>query len=292
MPNLEALFHGRNPWQHMPSDSLISIGPEGNKKQLHIKIVQTRENSPAEEEPLVEVEYQGKKERFSVHDSPPRYFPRKRRPRPAKLEFPDPIVCESLGPSVINNTDMARFWDNVVLTDYEDQATQALQLIYGDEIERIAMIGDTERPRSHPRRALVRIKGQDHPVPLKSLGDGAIRLFSVSLALANSRGGFLVIDEAENGIYHSVQPGLWKMIMQTARQNNVQVLATTHSWDCVAGFTEAAKMLNEVDGMLIRLEKDGDGIRAVEYSEDDLKAAAPSSVLKSGNLCIPSVQLH
>ncbi len=277
VPNFEALFHGRNPWQHTPSDSLISIGSEGNKKQLHIKILQTRENSPAEEEPLVEVEYQGKKALFSVYDSLPRYFPGKRRSRLlTKLEFPDPIVCESLGPSVINNMDMARFWDSVALTDYEYQATQALQLIYGNEIERVAMIGDTKRSagRFHPRRALVRIKGQDHPVPLKSLGDGAIRLFGIALALANSQDGFLVIDEAENGIYHSVQPGLWKMIMQTAHQNNVQVLATTHSWDCVAGFTRAARTLNEVDGMLIRLEKDGDGIRAVEYSEDDLKAAA------------------
>ena len=57
------------------------------------------------------------------------------------------------------------------------------------------------------------------------------RLFTVALALANSRDGFLLIDEAENGIHHSVQADYWRLVLQTAQDNNVQVLATTHSWD-------------------------------------------------------------
>ncbi|MDE0446870.1 MAG: AAA family ATPase [Spirochaetaceae bacterium] len=67
----------------------------------------------------------------------------------------------------------------------------------------VALIGDGES--NSVRRAVVRLKDQERPVPLKSLGDGAERLFGVALALANSRGGFLLIDEAENGIHHSVQ---------------------------------------------------------------------------------------
>lgn len=54
-----------------------------------------------------------------------------------------------------------------------------------------------------------------------SLGDGAVRLLSVALALANSAGGFLIIDEAANGIHHSIQRGFWRMIMETAHQNGV-----------------------------------------------------------------------
>ena len=119
-------------------------------------------------------------------------------------EFPPEIRCESLGPSLPSNESMARFWDKVALTDDEDQAVQALQLIYGSDVQRVTMIGDDRRSR-YGRRAVVKIKGQPQPVPLKSLGDGAVRLFGVALALANSQGGFLVIDEAENGIHHSVQ---------------------------------------------------------------------------------------
>ena len=75
-----------------------------------------------------------------------------------------------------------------------------------------------------------------------------MRLFGVALALANSKDGFLLIDEAENGIHHSIQRDFWTMILKAAHQNNVQVLATTHSWDCVAGFAMAATEIEEVDG--------------------------------------------
>ena len=94
-------------------------------------------------------------------------------------------------------------------------------------------------------------------------------LFGVALALANSRGGFLLIDEAENGIHHSVQKNFWRMVMEAAEANDVQVLATTHSWDCVRGFSQAANEL-DAEGRLVRIERDGGKAKAIEYSEVDL----------------------
>ena len=123
-----------------------------------------------------------------------------------------------------------------------------------------------------------RLTGYDRPVPLKSLGDGAVRLYGIALALANSRGGLLLIDEAENGIHHTVQYEFWKLVLQIAHTDDVQVLATTHSWDCVRGFAYAAAEAESSDGILIRLDRDERGLRAVEYSEEDLKIAADQSI--------------
>ena len=81
---------------------------------------------------------------------------------------------------------------------------------------------------------------------MKSLGDGITRLFAAGLALANSRNGFLVVDEAENGIHYSVQRDFWRMVLLAAHQYNVQVVATTHSRDCVKGFARAAAAIGEV----------------------------------------------
>ena len=108
-------------------------------------------------------------------------------------------------------------------------------------------------------------------MPLKSLGDGAVRIFSIALAIANSRDGFLLIDEAENGIHHSVQADFWKMVMKTSFENNVQVLATTHSWDCVVGFSRAAIEMEEAEGRMVRVDRVGDQMRIVEYTEEDLQ---------------------
>ena len=125
---------------------------------------------------------------------------------------------------------------------------------------------------------MVRLTGYDRPVPLKSLGDGAVRLFGIALAIANSRGGFLLVDEAENGIHHTAQYELWKFVLQMADANDVQVLATTHSWDCVRGFAYAAAEIGDAEGVLVRLDRDDSGLHAVEYSEEDLKVAADQSI--------------
>ncbi len=196
---------------------------------------------------------------------------------PFQSEAQPDVLCESLGPEVLSNAAIARLWDNVALTDYETRTVQALNLLYSNMIQRVAVIGDETQNRSG-RRAVVKIASQERPVPLKSLGDGAVRLFGVALTLANSRDGFLLIDEAENGIHHSIQPDFWKMVLKTAHENNVQVLATTHGWDCVVGFARAATDLDEVEGILVRLEQDGEKIRAIEYSEDDLNIAAEQGI--------------
>ena len=114
--------------------------------------------------------------------------------------------------------------------------------------------------------------------PLKSLGDGALRIFGIALALANSRDGFLLIDESENGIHHSIQRDFWRMVLQTAQANNVQVLATTHSWDCIKGFAYAAAECEDAEGVLVRLSMRNGDLRAVEYPEDELKIAADQRI--------------
>ena len=190
------------------------------------------------------------------------------------------IVCESLGPGPLANEGIARFWDAVALTDDEYQAVSALKLVLGEDVDRIAVIGDGGHRvrRGGERRVVVKLGGHDRPVPLKSVGDGALRLFGVALALANSRDGFLLMDEAENGIHHSVQRDLWRMVIQTAQENNVQVLATTHSWDCVRGFAQAATEIGEAEGVLVRLDRDDYGLRAVEYSEEDLEVVVEQGI--------------
>lgn len=68
------------------------------------------------------------------------------------------------------------------------------------------------------------------------------------------------------------------MTLGTARDNNVQVLATTHGWDCVRGLAQAATELATVEGVLVRLERRGGRIRAVEYMENELAIAARDGI--------------
>ena len=189
------------------------------------------------------------------------------------------IECEVLGPGLPTNNRLARYWDSVALTEAEDLAIQALRIILGSSIDRVAVVGAEDRRYGrHARRVVAKLSDHPRPVPLKSLGDGVTRMFAAGLALANSRGGFLLIDEAENGIHYSVQRDFWRMVLRAAHDNNVQVLATTHSWDCATGFARAATECTDVEGVLFRLERDGDGVRAVEYTEEELETAAAQGI--------------
>ena len=198
-----------------------------------------------------------------------------------RAEFPPPIGCQLLGPSVLSNEEIVRFWNTIALTEDEDRAVQALRLILGSGLERVAVIRNdvsSAPSRKSVQRVVAKLQGQARPVPLQSLGDGALHLAGVALALANSRDSFLLIDEAENGIHHSVQPDFWRMVFKTAHANNVQVIATTHSFDCVRGFAQAAAECEEVEGALVRLEQEDGALRAVEYSERNIKAAAKQNI--------------
>ena len=275
-PSWEALFYGRI----LSPDSSLSIGPEnGDPLQIKTKLGPTPldpssiESQFPDEALYLLVSFQGSEY----------VFPTIRRDRRRTVSggpvFPPAIRCDSLGPGLPSSSQLSQFWDNVALTDEESKAVDALNLIYSDNVERVAMIGDDiGTRRSTGRRAVVKLRDEARPVPLKSLGDGAVRLFSVALAVANSKDGFLLIDEAENGIHHSIQRDFWTMVLKAAEQNNVQVLATTHSWDCVAGFAMAATAIEEMDGALVRLDRYDDRIKAVEYTEDDLRIAAEQGI--------------
>ena len=203
----------------------------------------------------------------------------KRRVRSLLNEpLPPELTCNSLGPGILTNADLARFWDTVAPTSDDERATRALRLVLGEGVERVLVVGNGTIARRVERQAVVKQRNSNRSVPLKSFGDGALRLYGVALALAYSNNGVLLIDEVENGIHHSLQRDFWSMVLQAALQNNVQVLATTHSWDCVRGFATEAAANDRVEGVLIRLDRDEGSIRAIEYSEEELAIAARQDI--------------
>ena len=170
---------------------------------------------------------------------------------------------------------LGSLWDSISLTEKEPYVLEALQVI-DPKISAVSMVG--ERTYRQSRTAVVRSDDFTHRVPLRSFGDGMNRLFGIILSLVNLRGGILLVDEFENGMHHTVQVHAWRMIFRLARELNVQVLATTHSWDCIAGFAMAAAEEKGVDGLLVRIDRLGDRVRPVEYGEEDLQVVTQQQI--------------
>ena len=165
-------------------------------------------------------------------------------------------------------------WDRIALTDPEKDVIEALRII-DPRISAVSMVAGEINSRR--RTAIVRADHISRPVPLRSFGDGLNHLFSIVLSLVNARGGILLIDEFENGLHHTVQFDAWRMIFRLAHKLDVQVFATSHSWDAVSAFQEAAAEAPEA-GVLLRLTRRGDDIIPTVVAEDELAIATRASI--------------
>ncbi len=106
-------------------------------------------------------------------------------------------------------------------------------------------------------------------VPLPAVGEGMVRISRLAMCMVLARGGVLLVDEVENGIHHSVVAEVWRFILRTAQELDVQVFATTHSYECV----QAAQSLNSDELMLHRIEATDTGSRGVTYHSEHVETA-------------------
>jgi AAA15 family ATPase/GTPase len=133
------------------------------------------------------------------------------------------------------------------------------------------------RPRE--RKALVKLKDFDKPVPLSSMGDGMSRVLHIVLSLLNAKDGVLLIDEMENGLHYRIQENLWRIIFEFSTKLNIQVFVTTHSWDVIESFSKISVEHPE-EGVLYRLGRSRfDGkLSSYRYSEQALQSATQSEM--------------
>ena len=277
-----SLFHGREP--RGPLDRQIQIeAPLSPDSRLVIEPAYRRANGDtyrlpfstvegvfADVTPGLAVAFADREQFFAAE-----VFTRAAaRPATLTVREDDSIATVSVGPEGLSGEQIGRLWDAIALTDLEERVIEALRLIT-PEIERLSLVADEVGRRI----AVVKVLGANVPVPLRSLGDGVNRLLGTALSLANARNGIALLDEVENGVHYSVQPKVWDLIFSTAQRLNIQVFATTHSWDCIDAFQQAAVRDPHEEAALIRLDAVGGGeVRATIFDERELSVVAREEI--------------
>ncbi|MEO6759356.1 MAG: AAA family ATPase [Saprospiraceae bacterium] len=143
---------------------------------------------------------------------------------------------------------LERLWDAIVLTPKEDKVKEIMQATILPNLVRLDV---------KPERTLVRLKGEEKPLPLKSLGDGAQRMLLIAIALVSAKDNMLLLDEMDAGLHYSVLERLWEIIFRYAEELNVQVFATTHSSDAIKSFVYTLEKLDKGEqGAYFRLQND------------------------------------
>ncbi|MCK5720642.1 MAG: AAA family ATPase [Thiomargarita sp.] len=288
----EDLFTGR---QFPENDNGIVIGEVDNiEKDLHInhgflgkKQLSFFNEKRAREQYSIFEDFDGiqenvkdiliiKKERYkSIVDF--------NRPHLYSRRFPsetNAVPCNFIPTRFVSMNELAKEWDAIALTDGENIVKDALRIILPD-FENLTFI-DGDRSRNS-RIAKVKISNLSKPVPLNSLGDGMLRILQLVLKVFSAKDGILLIDEFENGLHYSVQEKVWKLLFELSKDLNIQIFATTHSWDCIESFSEVAVNYKNVDGVLFRVGKsirksDNGRVIATVFDEEQLYNITQSDV--------------
>jgi energy-coupling factor transporter ATP-binding protein EcfA2 len=184
-------------------------------------------------------------------------------PPPGPVPFPGFILGSAT--RVKNEEDLRRFDEQEKRGD-RPRLVEVLQVLE-PRLKALAL---------HYFAGVLRIHGDlglGEPIPLAYMGEGLVRLASMVLAIKEARGGVVLIDEIENGIYYDHLPGVWQAIASVARQVDAQIFATTHSRECVAAAHRAFSKSGSYDFALHRMESYEGQVRAVTFAEDELEAA-------------------
>lgn len=265
-PLVIAANGGQRPMRLTMAAGWVSEKPEPDGSRRRI-LQQPGLFSEAEVLPALVVETSGV-QRLLPLESLSRYY---RRRLPAAVFQNEPQApCVFVSPyGGAQTATLGPLWDKIALSDLEQDVVGALRIIEPG-ILAVSMVGG-EGTRQ-PRTAIIRAKGAPRPVNLRSFGDGLNRLFGIVLSLVNAKDGLLLIDEFENGMHYSVQLDVWRALFRLARHLDVQIVATSHSWDAIEAFQKAASEDREA-GVLIRLSRKGEDIIPTLFSEDELAVA-------------------
>lgn len=116
--------------------------------------------------------------------------------------------------------------------------------------------------------------GADNFLPLNIMGDGMRRILAMMATISAMKNGVLLIDEIENGLHYASLSVAWKALFAVCKEYNVQLIATTHSYECIEAFS---KIYDEIepqsdDIRLYRIDKEDEKHKAFIYTPQILKA--------------------
>ena len=112
--------------------------------------------------------------------------------------------------------------------------------------------------------------GLPRPVPMGFLGDGIGRLLNMALSFKTASNGMMLIDEVENGLHHNAMKSVWENLDWLSREFNVQIFATTHSYECLVAARDAFKSAEQDELHVHRLDRRDGLVASTTYSFEAL----------------------
>jgi AAA15 family ATPase/GTPase len=119
------------------------------------------------------------------------------------------------------STDLSKRLETIIIQKQENDLVKSLRLL-DNKINRVSLGSN----------GMIYFDiGAKRLIPSNLMGDGIIRTLQIISNLKTVKNGILLIDEIDNGLHFTSLRHIWKIIFETAKNNNVQLFITTHSKD-------------------------------------------------------------
>lgn len=158
----------------------------------------------------------------------------------------------------LNPGSMGGVWEIVVTRGIEAEVVHDMRLLE-PELESIHFLTSA----GSGSRILVGLRGGGRRLPIESYGDPMRRLLAMRLSFVEAENGVLLIDGIDMGLHWTVMEDMWQLVVDAARRLNVQIFATTHSYDCIRGL-----------GLLLQSRPDLDDEVSIQKLHGSLTQAA------------------
>ena len=190
---------------------------------------------------------------------------------------PDAKSVNFLKSEALDSFELQQFWDSIALTNEEVNIIDSLRILE-PTIDRIAFLSTNYRNVNSSEGIVVKLRNIEKRIPLGSLGDGIRHLLTTSTAISRSSNGYVMKDEIDTGLHHSVMSDMWRVLIKTAQRRDVQLFATTHSLDCVRSLAWLANSEPNLckDVRLHRVDEKRE--KTIVYTPEEISIAAEQHV--------------
>ena len=103
-------------------------------------------------------------------------------------------------------------------------------------------------------------------LPIGMLSSGMNKYLSMIVTIASNPGGVVLIDEIENGFYYGHMVSMLHSILEFAEKQNVQIIATTHSYEMLKAIAQVTEGDREEHFSLLRTERKETGEATVSIT--------------------------
>jgi hypothetical protein len=153
----------------------------------------------------------------------------------------------------------------------EEQLEQILKVVDG-RIKKIRI-----DPAPDGNQLIVDV-GLSELIPLTQVGQAVNRLVAIFSQLIGERAKICIIDEIENGLHHSALQEVWTGIAEAAEVLDVQIFATTHSYECIEAADSAIQKRADYDFSVVRLFRVENAVQGDVLDRKHIEAALAGNI--------------